>query len=108
VFIDGCATGKGTMSEKFGIPSGTLNNSFFSYAGVRSRAYLGFTGSVPFDTTQWNWRSIMLGYFFLDWLNGNPVSVCVSNAVNGVYTSLQKMPASVVIYGATDLQIDSP
>jgi len=108
VFIDGCATGKGAMCEKFGIPSGTLNNTFFSYAGVGSRAYLGFTGSVPFDPTQWEWRSLMLEGFFNDWLGQRPMWVCVSNAVNGTYQTFQKMPSSAIIYGANDLQINSP
>jgi hypothetical protein len=108
VFIDGCSTGKGTMCEKFGVPSGTLNNAFFGTAGVRSRAYLGFTGSVPFDPSQWDWRSIMLGYFFGDWVSRKPLWVCVSNAVNGTYQTFQKMPSSAVIYGANDLQINSP
>jgi hypothetical protein len=96
------------MCEKFGIPSGTLNNTFFSYAGVQSRAFLGFTGDVPFDQTQWEWRSLMLAGFFTDWTRNQPLWVCVSNAVNGTYQTYQEMPSSAMIYGANDLSINGP
>jgi hypothetical protein len=109
VFIDGCTTGKGSMCERFGIPASTVNSAYFSSgAGVRSRAYLGFTGSVGFDPTQWNWRSTQLSYFFVDWLQGKTIDVCVSNAVHGVHQTLQPFPSSAIIFGAKDLTITSP
>lgn len=109
VFIDGCDTGKGKFCEAFGIPAQTLNNSFFATAGVRSRAFLGFKKSISFNTSQWDWRSLMLGGFFADWMSGAPMQTCVNNAVNATHSSgFQPMDSSWVIYGAADLQRGSP
>jgi hypothetical protein len=98
--------------------NGASGNNTGFYRVVRNDVHLfgitngatisGTVSNVPFDQTQWEWRSMMLGYFFADWMNRNPLWVCVSNAVNGTYQTFQKMPSSVVIYGATDLQINSP
>jgi hypothetical protein len=47
----------------------------------------------------------MIGNFYGEWLANHPLSICVSNAVNGTYTyGYVTMDPSWVIYGATDLQ----
>lgn len=105
VFIDGCDNGKGSFCESFGIPAQTVNNSFFATAGVRSRAFLGYKKSVNFNTAQWDWRSIMLGTFFSQWQVNTPLYSCMTNAQHAIY---QPMDSSAVIYGALDLQKNSP
>jgi hypothetical protein len=105
VFINGCDNGKGKFCEAFGIPAQTLNNSFFATAGVRSRAFLGFKKSISFNTAQWEDRSIMLGTFFGDWMSFKPLNQCVQDAQN---MAVQPMDSSAVIYGATDLQKNTP
>lgn len=108
VFIDGCATGKGNFCEGFGIPAQTLDNQFFINAGVRSRAFLGFKGTVPFNQNQWGERSLQLSYFFIDWQRFLPIEACISNVVNGTYQQLQTLPSDWVIYGAKDLRKNTP
>lgn len=105
VFIDGCDTGKGKFCESFGIPAQTVNNNFFATAGVRSRAFISYKKSVNFNTAQWDWRSIMLGTFFSQWQVNTPVYSCMTNAQAALY---QPMDQSAVIYGALDLQKNSP
>jgi hypothetical protein len=107
VFIDGCATGSGNFCESFGIPPQALSNQYFINAGVRSRAFLGFKGNVPFNEQQWAERSLQLSYFFGDWQQTLPLEVCISNVVNGTYQQTQTLPNHWVIYGAKDLQINS-
>lgn len=106
VFIDGCDTGNGNFCEGFGIPAKVTNRAFFQGAGVQTRAFLGFTGDVPFNPAQWIERSLQLSSFFTDWNNFKPLSVCISNVVNGTYSQLQTLPSSWIIYGATDLRKD--
>ena len=104
VFIDGCDCGKGNFCEAFGIPAQTVNNQFFANAAVVSRAFIGFKKTINFDSAQWDYRSMMLGQFFTSLQINTPVSICVYNAKQATF---QPMDASVVIYGATDLQINS-
>jgi hypothetical protein len=81
VFIDGCNTGKGKFCEAFGIPAQTTSTNFFITAGVRSRAFLGFKKTILFNEAQWDWRSLMLGGFFADWMSGTiTLQGCVNNA----------------------------
>lgn len=109
VFIDGCNTGKGKFCEAFGIPAQTANTNYFANANVRSRAFLGFKKEVLFNEAQWDWRSIMLGGFFADWMSGLQLQFCVGNAQAGIHSSyFQKMDSSAVIYGAIDLTKNSP
>lgn len=108
VFIDGCDTGKGNFCEGFGIPAQTLTNQYFINAGVRSRAFLGFKGTVPFNQQQWAARSQQLSYFFLDWQRGLRLDDCISNVVNGTYQQTQTLPNNWIIYGAKDLRINTP
>jgi hypothetical protein len=110
VFIDGCDSGAGKMCEAFGIPAQTYANSFFASAGVRSRAFLGFKKPITFNTSQWDWRSLMLGGFFEDWMSGSiTLQNCVNNAQSGTHSSgMQPMDSSAVIYGAVDIKRGSP
>lgn len=105
VMIDGCDTGKGKFCEAFGIPAQALSNQFFKNAGVRSRAFLGFKKNISFNTSQWDSRSIMLGTFFGDWQTFKTVSQCAFDAQQ---LEFQPMDSSAVIYGATDLQKNTP
>lgn len=108
VFIDGCQAGKASLCEVFGIPAQTLNNQFFRNTHVQSRAYLGFTKNTSFNWSQWDWRALMLGFFFEDWYTpGTQLRTCVSNAVNGVHENVVNMDSSWVIYGAPDLTKDT-
>ena len=106
VFIDGCDTGKGNFCEGFGIPAIVRDRQFFLNTSVRSRAFLGFKGDVPFNQNQWIARSLQLNYFFADWQSFFPLNICISNAVNGTHQLLETLPSSWIIYGATNLQKD--
>jgi hypothetical protein len=105
VFIDGCSAGSGNFCEAFGIPALTVNNQYFKFTHIQSRAFLGYKRTASFNPNQWDWRSIMLGGFFDDWQQGNlTIQQCVNNAVNGVHNGgMVTMDSSWVIYGATDL-----
>jgi hypothetical protein len=101
VMLDCCDAGKGkSWTEAFGIPAKTVNNQFFINAGVRSRAFLGFTKSPSFNTAQWEYRSQMLGTFFGEWMQGATVQQSVNAARQQIF---QPMDPSWVIYGATNL-----
>lgn len=101
VYIDACETGKGTYCEAFGIPAKTLNRDFFTTAGLRSRAFLGFKGDVTFNRQQWEARAARLAGFFTDWvINRKTLQQCVDNAAN---FTIQPLDSSWVIYGATNL-----
>jgi hypothetical protein len=112
VFIDGCSTGAGNFCEAFGIPAQTLNNAFFSGAGVNSRAFLGFKKpkSFPSSSDGWQWYAMMIGGFYEDWQSGSyTVQNCVNRAVSGFWTSsYYTMDSSAIIHGASDLQYNTP
>jgi hypothetical protein len=110
VFLDGCETAsKGNWAECFGIPAQKLDDYFFvNGTGVRSRAFVGYTKPVSFNPATWNLRSAMLGNFFGDWVGRYTISQCVSNEVNDVYKTGSPMPSSATIYGAQDLNINTP
>jgi hypothetical protein len=100
VFIDGCNAGKGGFCEAFGISAQTLSRAFFTTAGVRSRAFLGFKENVTFNPQQWEAREDMLANVFGDWVvRGRTLEEAVNNARN---FTLQPMDSSWVIYGASD------
>jgi hypothetical protein len=105
VFLDGCQTGAGKFSEAFGIPAQTVDNAFFGLMDVRSRAFLGFKNNVYFNSSQWDWYSLMIGTFFSLWRDGDTLSDCVYNATQ---YPVEPMSPSWVIYGATDLQRGGP
>ncbi|MFN3407882.1 MAG: Ig-like domain-containing protein [Limisphaerales bacterium] len=108
VFFDGCRVGAGNMCEQFGIPTQTTDNNFFLYSGVRSRAFFGFKDTISFNEQQWTWRSLMIGGFFADWISGQPLFSCATNAVAGGHSSgYQSMDTSWIIRGATNLQINT-
>jgi hypothetical protein len=101
VFIDGCSAGEANFCEAFGIPAQPLNNAFFSNAGVRSRAFIGFRTQMIFNPQQWPQRANMLANFWNDWVIQNlPLQTCVDNAVNFGTGALD---SSVIIYGAANL-----
>jgi hypothetical protein len=104
VFIDACNAGKGNMCEAFGIPALTVNNQYFAYMHIQSRAFLGFRSTTSFNPNDWVAHSLNLGFFFEDWLGYAPLQNCVNNAVNDIHGSGYNMSSSWVIYGATDLQ----
>jgi hypothetical protein len=106
VFIDGCQAGAGNLCESFGIPAMTVNTNFFTNLGIESRAFLGFKKTISFNPSQWDWRALMLGGFFNDWMTpgGMQLRTCVGNAQAGAHSSgFQPMDSSAVIYGAVDL-----
>ena len=104
VFIDGCSAGAGNLCESFGIPAMTVNTNFFGNLGIESRAFLGFKTTTSFNPSQWDWRALMLGGFFGEWMHGVPLQNCVNDALNAQY---QPLPSSWVIYGAVDLNKDT-
>ena len=105
VFIDACSSAKGNLSEGFGIPAFSVNNQYFANPKLQSRAFVGYTKDITSSLGGNNWmnRSLMLSYFFTDWLSNKPLWVCVDNAVNDAYGTQAKMDPSVVICGALDL-----
>jgi hypothetical protein len=106
VFLDGCETGAGNFCESFGIPAITVSTNFFATAGVESRAFLGYKHSISFNTSQWEYRSIMLAGFLSDWESDNvDLQTCVGRAVGGAYADFQPMDSSVVIFGAYDMRL---
>jgi hypothetical protein len=106
VFIDGCSAGEASFCEAFGIPAQTLNNAFFANAGVRSRAFIGFKTQTDFNPQQWQQRANMLVNFWTEWvIYGYNLQTCVNDGVN--YGS-GGLDSSVVIYGAANLQRNSP
>jgi hypothetical protein len=109
VFLDGCETARGNFSESLGIPAITVNTNFFATAGVESRAFVGYTKSISFNTSQWDWRAIMIVGFLQDWkIVGLPLQSCVNNAEAGAHSSgFQPMDSSATIYGAVDMQVNT-
>jgi hypothetical protein len=103
VFIDGCQAGKCSLCESFGIPTQSVDTNYFILAGVRARAFLGFTKDVAFNTEQYDDRATMLAQFWADWLNHQTLYYCVTNAQKKWTT--QPMPMSAIIHGATNLMI---
>jgi hypothetical protein len=106
VFIDGCQAGKCSLCECFGIPSQIVDTNFFIAAGVRSRAFIGFTEDGGFNTYQYLQRAGMLANFWNGWLNHHSLHYCLTNAQNS--TNAQAMPTSAIIRGATNMSIDAP
>jgi hypothetical protein len=109
VFLDGCETARGNFSESLGIPAITVNTNFFATAGVESRAFVGYTKSISFNTSQWDWRAIMIVGFLQDWkIVGLPLQSCVNNAEAGAHSSgFQPMDSSATIFGAVDMQVNT-
>jgi hypothetical protein len=105
VFMDSCNAGRGDWCEAFGIHNGTYLRSTYSLAGLTSRAFLGFTESVPAEGSKSGFYSSMLGNFFNDWLSAVPLNVMVARARSDPYYPL---PAPWVIHGAANLEIDKP
>jgi hypothetical protein len=103
VFIDACDAGKGNMCEAFGIPAITVDNQYFALTHIQSRAFLGFKTTISFNINEWESRSLNLGFFFANWMQGLQLSQCVNRAVNDNYQTGYHMSSSWVIYGATDL-----
>ena len=103
VFLDGCLTGGGPLCEGFGIPSGQYDTNFFLLAGVRTRAYVGYTKEISFNPTQWGFRQAMLASFWNGWFNFRSVHEMVTNCQQAFPTA--PMDSSAVIYGATNMFI---
>ncbi|HEV2693397.1 MAG TPA: Ig-like domain-containing protein [Verrucomicrobiae bacterium] len=109
VFIDGCDAGSGNFCENFGIPAIKVGNSFFSTAGVRSRAFLGFTSLKSYNPSEWDWYALMIGGFYDDFMAGFTINTCMNNAIAGSHDSaIVTMSSSAVIYGASDMRHSSP
>jgi hypothetical protein len=111
VWLDGCETAGGTMSQAFGIPSVPLSTNVFAAAGVESRAFLGYAKPIGFDDSNssadpnsWPNHSILLAEFLSSWL-GNVDNL--GNLVNDAKTSFGNygydMDSSAVVYGAYDM-----
>jgi hypothetical protein len=92
VFIDGCQAGKGNLCESFGIPIQSVDINYFLAAGVRTRAFIGFTKAIDFNYEQYDFRARMLGQFWTDWLSNMPLYYCVTNAQK--HWPTQPIPAS--------------
>jgi hypothetical protein len=111
VWLDGCDTASGTLSQSFGIPSVPYSTNLFAAAGVQSRAFLGFTGPISFDDSNstsdrnsWPNHSVLLGQFLTAWLTHQDN---LGNLVKGAETSFgnygYNMNSSAVVYGAYDM-----
>lgn len=111
VWLDGCDTAGGTLSQSFGIPSVPYSTNLFAAAGVESRAFLGYTGPISFDSSNstsdrnsWPNHSVLLGQFLNAWITHQDN---LGNLVNDAETSFgnygYNMNSSAVVYGAYDM-----
>jgi hypothetical protein len=105
VFLDSCESAKGYLCEVFGITPQTLNVQFFKIAGVRPRAFLGFTNTITFNFNQSDFREGMLTQFWVNWMRGKTLDYCAHQAETNY--PLCPMDSSWTIYGAKDMKIDS-
>ena len=113
VYLDGCDTGAGTMSEAFGIPAATLSTNDFVANGVESRVFIGYKSWKVDNVTQLNWEnySSMIWYFLSAWTQGLDSGDCVYDAQQNNWPSPPmpstradaSMDSSAVIYGAADM-----
>lgn len=106
VFLDGCETGRGNFSMSFGIPPfSTARGCFVATRGIKSRAFIGFTKKTDFNHNQWQSRANTLAAFWSDWVTQRlPLHVAVQNARQA---PIYKFHESVVIYGATNIVVNS-
>ncbi|MDE3099016.1 MAG: hypothetical protein KGJ88_06050 [Verrucomicrobiota bacterium] len=105
VFLDGCDTAAGNLSEAFGIPAMALSTNNFASQGLESRAFVGFKATkLDLNFATWQGYSLMTGFFLSDWLSGAVnVQTCVNNAENDAHNTGANMDSSAVVYGAADM-----
>jgi hypothetical protein len=103
VFIDDCATGGGPMCEAFGIPAGQFSTNFFLLAGVRARAYVGYTKPVTYNVVDWVPRATMLASFWNSWWGGSQSIYTIVTNCESTATFSEPMDKSAVIYGANNM-----
>jgi len=103
VFIDGCTSGTGGLPSAFGIPPFPYSTNNFAAAGVRSRAFVGYTKPVSLSVTDIPGYEPTVEAFWDGWLNKqHSVHEVVTNCQSAVIFSYP-MSGNAVIYGATDM-----
>jgi hypothetical protein len=65
---------------------------------------VGYSKKVDFNPDQWALRASMVGNFYNNWLAGDSINYCVTNAENDPNYPMDK---SAVIYGATNMTINN-
>jgi hypothetical protein len=109
VFIDGCQSGAGGLPQAFGIPSKQYSTNDFKAAGIRSRAFVGYTEPVTINILNIDGYQDALQAFWTNWFYGHSVHDMVTNSQSAAIFGLgNTMSSSAVIYGATDMFIGSP
>lgn len=110
VWIEACNNANGSFCEAFGIPAQNLSTNNFLLSGLTSRAYLGYTKEIQFDTDYdgtWRQQSDMWAVFLSQLLHGGAslaALVYFDQHGTGPFASLTfRMDASARTYGATDL-----
>ncbi len=113
VFIDGCDSAAGTMSEAFAIPAATLSTNNFIAASRESRVFIGYTG-VKYNWDQFGYLpySEMMYNFLNAWTTGSlNAQQCVNAAKQDTWPTgrtYANMDGSAVVYGTADLISLSP
>jgi len=102
VWIDGCLSGTGPMCEAFGIPTGQYDTNFFLLAGVRTRAYVGYTKPVSFAPDLADVYVGTLQAFWNGWFGQRSMHDIVTNCQAQVNSP---MASSAIIYGATNIAV---
>jgi hypothetical protein len=102
VWIDGCQSAGGPMCEAFSVPSGQFSTNFFNNAGVRSRAYVGYTKSISFNPDLADVYAVTEQNFWNGWFGEHSIHEIVTNCQAQVNGAMDK---SAIIDGATNMFI---